>query len=194
MNRTGGLILVGLILAAPAAAQYPGGMGGGRMGGGRRGPMMGARSGPNLPTEPELEGPPDLQTLSLSAEVETNGLSGYGGVVTAYLDSTRAFRDSVWVVLQRMRPGASGGMSAPAGDSLSARGGGLADAERIWSALKKEDENFEKKVLKTSLSKQDYKKWKKWHDDEVDQAKKDRDNEMQRRRGGGTMDGGDIRN
>src|SRR5690242_20210454 len=114
MSRTGGLILAGLILAAPLAAQYPGGMGGmggGRMGG-RRGPMMGSR-GPNLPTEPELEGPPDLQTLSLSAEVDTNGLSGYGGVVTAYLDSTRASRDSVWVVLQRMRPGASGGMGAP---------------------------------------------------------------------------------
>lgn len=194
MSRAGGLVLGALVVAAPLTAQYPGGMGGmGRMGGGRRGAMTGSRSGPNLPTEPELEGPPDLQTLALSADIDTTGLSGYRGVVIAYLDSTRAARDSVWVVLQRLRPGGAGGMSAPAGDSLSARGGGIADAERIWSGLKKQDEQFEKKVLKSSLPKQDYKKWKKWHDDEVDQAKKDRENEMQRRREG--MRGGDdIRN
>lgn len=206
MQRSGWLILAAfLTVAAPAAAQYPGGgmggmggMGGGRMGGGRRSGMIGARSMQNVPTEAEVEGPPDLQTLALSADVDTTGLAAYGVTVRAYLDSTRAVRDSIWVVLQRMRTGPDGSIAAP-GDPAPdpgasdgrpgvARRGGSAVLDRSWPELKKQDEAFVKSVLKSALPKKEFKKWKKWHDDEVDQARKDRDDQM-RQRGGGEFRG-----
>ncbi|MGH7732310.1 MAG: hypothetical protein ACREOE_01075 [Gemmatimonadales bacterium] len=211
MQRSGWLVLAALLaVGAPAAAQMPGGgmgggmggrggMGGGRMGGGRRGGMNGARSMQNIPTEAEAEGPPDLQTLSLSAGVDTTGLINYGVAVHAYLDSTRAVRDSIWVVLERMRPNPDGTPSAaadsdangppPAGardpEAGGARRGRFAVLQESWPTLKKRDDAFVKSVLKRALPKKEFKKWKKWHDGEVDQAKKDRDDRMQRRMGGG---------
>lgn len=197
MRRSGWLLFAALVaLSAPAMAQYPGGgMGGmgGRPGGERRrGDAGGGRAFQNVPTEPEAEGPPDLQTLSLSADVDTTGLAAYGVAVKAYLDSTRAVRDSIWVVLQRMRPGADGA-SAMASDpdaaapEGSARRGGFDVLQRAWPALKKRDEEFVKSVLRHALPKKDFKKWKKWHDDEVDQARNDRQDQVRRRMGG---DGG----
>lgn len=211
MRRSGWLVLAALLtVSAPAIAQYPGGgmggmggMGGGRRGEGRRGGMSGARSMQNIPTEPEVEGPPDLQTLSLSANVDTTGLSPYSAAVTAYLDSTRAVRDSIWVVLQRMRPGPDGVTAAPSDSDVNAgppdaglggaaggaRRGGFAVLQRSWPELKKRDADFVKSVLKPALPKKEFKKWKKWHDDEVDQAKKDRDDQMRQRTGGGGFRG-----
>lgn len=201
MQRSGWLVLAALLgVGAPAAAQMPGGgmgrgMGGGRMGGGRRGGMSGARSMPNIPTEAEVEGPPDLQTLSLSAEVDTTGLTAYGVAVHTYLDSTRAVRDSIWVALQRMRPGADGAPAAASessgnpGSPDGTRRGGFEMVQRAWPALKERDDAFVKSVLKRALPKKAFKKWKKWYDDEVDQAKKDRDDQMQRRMGGGGLRG-----
>ncbi|MGB7211705.1 MAG: hypothetical protein WBC97_03685 [Gemmatimonadales bacterium] len=198
MQRSGWLVLAAfLAVGAPAAAQMPGGgMGGGMggrggMGGGRRGGMSGARSMQDIPTEAEAEGPPDLQTLSLSADVDTTGLSGYGVAVRAYLDSTRAVRDSIWVVLQRMRPGADGAPAAltdssgNGGSPGGARRGGFSVIQGSWPDLKKRDDAFVKSVLRSALPKKEFKKWKQWHDDEVDQAKKDRDDQMRQRIGGG---------
>ena len=167
MRRSGWLALAALLtLGAPVAAQYPGGgmggmggggMGGGRMGGGRRGGMSGARSMQNIPTEPEVEGPPDLQTLALSADVDTTGLAAYGVTVRAYLDSTRAVRDSIWVVLERMRTGPDGAIAAPSdsdpnagirgGRTGGARGSGSAVLQRSWPGLKKQDEALVKSVV-----------------------------------------------
>ena len=199
MRRSGWMLLAALVaLSAPAAAQYPGGgmggMGGRRGNEGRRREMGGGRAFQDIPTEPEAEGPPDLQTLSLSADVDTTGLAAYGVAVKAYLDSTRAVRDSVWVVLQRMRPGGDDATAiAPDPDATApgggpgggARRGGFDVLRRTWPALKKRDEEFVKSVLKRALPKKDFKKWKKWHDDEVDQAQKDRADQFRQRMGGG---------
>lgn len=153
-------------------------MGGGMRGGRERRPMVSGARFSDLPTETEVEGPPDLQTLSLSADVDTTGLSAYATALAAYRDSTRPARDSIWVVLQRTRPG--GDIQAP--DSAEGRPrGGFAVVQRLWPDLKKRDEAFIKDALKPAMPKKEFKKWEKWHDDEVDQARKERESE----RGGG---------
>lgn len=177
------LLLASLVLSAPLTAQYPGGMGGmgrGRRAEDRRAARSGADRHPDLPTEAELQGPPDLQTLDLAVGIDTIPLAAYGRTVTAYLDSTRAARDSVWVAVERTRPSEDGGPMA--GDSSSAAAGrrGAGSAATAWSRLKARDAAFDKQVLKRALAKKDFKKWDRWRADQIDQAEKAR---AERRRG-----------
>lgn len=164
-------VLLLALTASPVAAQYPGMMGGRMDGGSERAPRAPRERLPDLPTEVEIAGPPDLQTLVLAADIDTTGLSAYGKAFAAYRDSTRPGRDSIWVALQQLRPGGD-----PA-EGAERRRTALGLVQRLWPPLQERDERFVKEVLKAALPKKAFKGWEKARDDEVKQARKDREQE-----------------
>lgn len=183
MRRSTWLALASaMCVALPLSAQYPGGGFGGRgrgMGGGRRGGMMGARPAADIPTDPEVQGPPDLQLLALTADVDTIPLGAYRSSVASYRDSTRALRDSVWTALQTIEAGRDLG-----GDPTDRRAA-FQVVQRLWPALKKRDEGFTRDVLKRQLPKKAFKAWDRAHKEEVDQARQAREAERGDGFGGG---------
>lgn len=149
------------VIGASAAAQTPdygGGMGGPGNGMGRSGYRRGVDPTRRLPTANQLEGPPIPDFFIDRFELDTVQAEKYRALYDSFMDVTSAIRDSA-----KAARGAIDGASA-GGDRLSARFS-IPVLQALGDSLSKADDRFDDR-LKTFLSSNQVKSYKKWRDEE----------------------------
>ncbi|HET7790282.1 MAG TPA: hypothetical protein VFK78_05735 [Gemmatimonadales bacterium] len=167
-------VVASFVLVPPARAQQPpyGGQGGER---GRSG-MGDGRSARRLPTEDQLQGPPDPGFVADRFELDTAEAVAYQQVYDSFMAVTEAERDTALSGRRTIQ-------AAFERRDFAAARGDIPLVLQLGDDLDQKEKRFDERV-KQVLSSKHFKAYRDWKDDQRKQAEKAADEEMQRRRGG----------
>jgi hypothetical protein len=164
-------------IAAALGAQQPpyGGRAGGERGPGNERPER------RLPTEDQLQGPPDADFVADRFELDTVEARAYKQVFDSFMTATETERDTA-LAARRLIQAAFERRDFPA-----ARGE-IPLVQRLGDDLDRQEKLFDDRVKKVLTSKH-FKAYRDWKDDQRKQADAAAEEEMRRRRGSGSGPG-----